>query len=75
VAWPHHPVAVCTACGKPLDIANADHIGDACPRPFCAGMFKSSRNSEDWERCKRCNGSGVRFFGRCRRCHGSGWHF
>ena len=67
VGWPSHLVAICTACGAPLE--DPRFINERCTRRVdgrrCKGTYGITMSRRDWKRCGSCSGLGFRGDGRC----------
>jgi hypothetical protein len=68
------PVAVCTECGDfTYDTAQIDRKCGSGKR--CKGVYGSSVNKDDWEKCGRCENTGQMFGAPCLACQGSTWRY
>ena len=77
MGWPSHPVAICTACGAPME--DPRFINERCTRRVdgrrCEGTYGITMSRRDWKRCGSCSGLGFRGARRCNLCCGTGWAY
>src|SRR6266550_2561542 len=77
MGWPSHPIAICTACGAPIE--DPRFINDRCARRVdgrrCNGTYGITMSPRDWKRCGSCSGLGFRGDRRCNLCWGTGWAY
>ena|SRR5262244_3179803 len=77
MGWPSHPIAICTACGAPIE--DPRFINDRCTRRVdgrrCNGTYGITMSPRDWKRCGSCSGLGFRGDRRCNLCWGTGWAY
>ncbi len=72
------PVAVCTSCGKYITY-DLTVINQRCSErrgsKRCDGVFGSTLNETDWEKCRYCGGTGDEQGKPCPSCQGAGWGY
>src|SRR5262249_55166999 len=62
MGWLSHSIAICTACGTPIE--DARFIDERCTRRVdghrCKGTYRVTRSLRGWTRCGSCDGLGFR---------------